>query len=342
MVLKHKKPYNKTAGSVANSESQSVNTPTPTQTAFPTERVALPLAPAASTRLTTSQSALPGANGGKIKLKLGLPPPPAVPKLGNVWNKKATASLFKDVLTRQGLTVAASMRQGPAASPSEVASQLGGLRIDPSPKAVANPSEGPGATEMGGGGKVRAAPTTRYSTMSTTQRIGSMFAKSPRWRRRDFCKGDIISLPFHTANSNPNVDPNDERLTETVEGYVYSKRRMLAVLWIYGDAMFCLPMFSFGSRGIQSKPERLRHEYVALRNVKDRRFVNQGVHAPVDATHSNKPFTPETAIHITGGVKVGCNEDIAFCGRLTETGYMDLLELYKAQSEAAQGEMWRK
>ncbi|KAK3073721.1 hypothetical protein LTR53_004418 [Teratosphaeriaceae sp. CCFEE 6253] len=266
--------------------------------------------------------------------------PPAAAKSGSAWNARAGASLFQGLATKRGVPVVASMRQMPTVSPSAVASQLGGLTIDPASTAVANPSEGPGATEMGGGGKVRAAPSTQYSNVTT--KFASIYAKLSWLKRKDFAKGDIISLPFHAPNTNPHVDPNDESLAATNFGYVYSKRRMLVVLWIYHEDMFCLPLYSFNRKGIQSKPECLRHEYVSVRNVKDTNFVNQGTHAPIAARHRTKPFSPETAVHITGGVKVGCNEDIAFCGRTTKEGYAQLVKLYEEVSRKAKSEFWKE
>jgi len=177
--------------------------------------------------------------------------------------------------------------------------------------------------------------------MSAKQVIQSIYAKAGRFRRRDFKKGDIISLPFHVANMNPGVDPNDQRLAETCEGYVYSKRRMMVVLYCHTQDMTCLPLFSFEGKGIQGKPEHLRHEYVSVRNEKDNRFVNQGPHQPVAAKYAYKPFDPMSAIHLTGGKMVGCNEDISFCGRLTRSGYTQVITLYKNVCKAAESEPWK-
>jgi hypothetical protein len=44
---------------------------------------------------------------------------------------------------------------------------------------------------------------------------------------------------------------------------------------------------------------------------------------------------------LTGGVKVGCNEDISLAGRLTRKSYFELLELWENTVKDAREEPWR-
>ncbi|KAK4950807.1 hypothetical protein LTR10_010800 [Elasticomyces elasticus] len=249
----------------------------------------------------------------------------------NVWKNGGGQSLVRNATTRVEST-----------TPSQMASDLASLNIN-STAVHYTPSEGPTPAAQGGGGKVRAAPTTQAASNCSTlkDRAESAFCKLSRWTRRDFRHGDIISIPYHTPNLNPYVQEDDSCLTYTDEGYVYSKRRMLIVLWIHQQDLFCVPLFSFGGKGIRGKPEWLRKEYVSVRNKGDKKFDNQGPCPPVDVVAWKKPMHPMTAVQITGGTKVNFSEDIAFCGRTTEDGYNHLLELWNELWMKAQGEVWR-
>jgi len=263
-------------------------------------------------------------------------PPAALARGANAWAQKGGgASYLRAATTRQGISVAASIL------PSEVTAQLLAININDT-TSVVNPSEGPTAAELPWRPKVPAAPTTQVSNMSAREQIASIYATKPRYKRGNFSKGLIIALPFHTANLNANVVPNDRRLAKTVEGYVYSKRRMLVVMWMYKQDMFCLPLYTFESKGIQGKPDYLRQEYVSVQNASDKKFENQGVHDPIAAKAFTKRFDAVSAVHITGGVRVGCNEDISLCGKLTRRGYTQLVGLFNDSREEALKEPWRE
>jgi hypothetical protein len=139
------------------------------------------------------------------------------------------------------------------------------------------------------------------------------------YTRRDFHLGEIVSIPFHTANTNPHVQSNDRRLAFTCEGPVYSKRRMAIVLWIYERDMFCIPLYTHDGTGLRNKSDRLRQEYVCVVNARDEHnFYNQGFYDPL-LVNSRRPFHPDTAAHMAAGFRVACNDDIQFAGRITET-----------------------
>ncbi|TKA74514.1 hypothetical protein B0A55_08043 [Friedmanniomyces simplex] len=316
--------YPRTQGSI---------TPTPTPIAPRPQQ--LPI----GSRTVVGSNATPGTNGTQLQSSSAVPAS-APAKGGNVWTSGGGRALTQSVAALRGVSVAASRHPAPSVAASQVASQLNQLTINPA-AAYFTPSEAPGATVMGNGGKVRQAPTTQASTSSVVQQNGSPYCKLSNYRRQDFRHGDIISIPFHTPNMNPNVDPNDDCLAKTKEGYVYSKRRMLIVLWVYSQDVFCVPLYSFEGKGIQGKPETLRKEYVSVRNEADKRFVNQGLYPPIPVVSTKKPLTPMTAAHLTGGIKVNCSEHIVLCGRATMAGYERLLELWNDLCLKAQSESWR-
>lgn len=226
------------------------------------------------------------------------------------------------------------------ATPSAVAGQMANLHVS-APQApdwrsarVYDPSVGP----------TRSAMTTNWRSSAVgsnaTSRTGRQTFQNAvctlsNLSRSDFHLGDVIAAPFHVANTNPNASPSDPRLVRTVEGFAYSKRRMLVVLFVHAQDMYCLPLYSFGNRGLHAKPDVLKKEYVCMRNAGDKVFANEGPHEPI-AVKCRRPLTEATTVHLTGGIRVGCNEDITAVGRLTEEGYGNLLDLWKALVAEAQ------
>ncbi|RMY29385.1 hypothetical protein D0866_08736 [Hortaea werneckii] len=142
------------------------------------------------------------------------------------------------------------------------------------------------------------------------------------------------------TNTNPNVDPTtDDQLAMTIWGPGYSKRRMVIVMWIHERDMFCLPLYTFSGQGINSRGKDIIHEYVALKNA-GKPHTNFGKYPAIEVVPKYKDLHKDTTIHITGGLRVGCNEDIIRVGKLTKQGYFDLLALWKRLSNDAQQDPW--
>lgn len=111
----------------------------------------------------------------------------------------------------------------------------------------------------------------------------------------------------------------------------------MVVMWKYEQTLFCLPLYSFGFRGLSSKPEFLKKEYVCLVDVNEQGFVNQGPNPYLQST-SRKPLDPKTTVHITGGREVECEADTNLVGSLTPASYGRLFKLWQDLSIAAQAE----
>jgi hypothetical protein len=274
-----------------------------------------------------------------------------------IWSNGGTNTL------KSGLAAARAPSQAPSraprpksvmmpanATPSALASGMNNLNLaNASTKnqdwrakdAVYNPSMGPTKSTM---------TTTPYRTTTAPSQVSSTrsvraahytdICRMSNFTRRDYRLGDVISGPFHTSNTNPHVEQNDERLTLTREGPAYSKRRMMVVLFIHIQDLYCLPLYSFGNRGLREKPEYLKKEYVCMANEGDEGFVNQGVYAPVEIK-ARRPVTANTTVHLAGGLRVGCNEDVTSVGRLTRKSYLELVELWEGLVGAARREPWR-
>lgn len=208
-------------------------------------------------------------------------------------------------------------------TPSDIAGRMNNLTLKASDSqswratGTYNPSLGPTPSTMTTKWRQTTAPSRATTDRSRRQAFTNAVCKISNYTRRDFKLGDVIAAPFHVANTNPHVDPDDERLTRTCEGHAYSKRRMMVVLFVHHYDLFCLPLFSFSGRGLTEKPDHIKTEYVCVKNAGVEGFVNHGVHPPVEI-QAHHPVTDSTTVHLTGGLRVGCNEDITRVGRLTE------------------------
>ena len=158
-----------------------------------------------------------------------------------------------------------------------------------------------------------------------------------RRTRQNFSRGDIISVPVHKTNRNPNIDLTDRNLTKTKIGGVYSKRRMVVVLWLTYDSMFCLPLHTFGKTGLQKKPNQMRKEFVCVKNEADGEFHNQGVHPPVEA-NCRHPLEEHTVVPLGDHIEVGYRDDIAAVGEMTADGFVRLLALWEHVTAEAKQE----
>ncbi|KAM0719616.1 hypothetical protein Q7P37_003746 [Cladosporium fusiforme] len=208
------------------------------------------------------------------------------------------------------------------------------------PTQIYNPSIGPTQSTMTTPWRNSTASQTCSAHSTHTKPPSTQICKISNLTRRDFRLGDLISAPFHIANTNPHVDPSDARLALTIEGPVYSKRRMLVVLFIFAQDLYCLPLYSFGDRGLRAKPDHLHGEYVCVANEgEEKGFVNQSPHRFV-VVSARRRVAASTTLHLTGGVRVGCNEDITAAGRLTRDTYFDLVELWQRVVKDASREPW--
>ncbi|KAF2773097.1 hypothetical protein EJ03DRAFT_324148 [Teratosphaeria nubilosa] len=131
-----------------------------------------------------------------------------------------------------------------------------------------DPSCGPTHTQVPTDFQRRAMQAGTMKTCGTQayrQPIKLPHCKVSGRTKRNFRMGDIISLPYHSANMDQYLQPTDRRLAETCEGWVFSKRRMMIVLWLHADDMFAIPLFIWHGAGLQKKMHAI-HEYVDIKN----------------------------------------------------------------------------
>lgn len=191
--------------------------------------------------------------------------------------------------------------------------------------------------------RLRGRNASQRSILSTRVGFSNHVVKVSNYKRQDFALGDIISIPFHSPNQNPNVDAkNDVNFVHTIAGPVYSKRRMVIILYIYSEHMFYLPLYTWSKRGISSRPRGVKGEYVGLKDATAQKYDNKGSYPPIVAASRKKAWHPATSIHLTGGGTVECKDDIAFYGRVEKPSYLRLRKLYKDVVEQAEGQPYRE
>lgn len=298
----------------------------------PTTGGTTPIKPALKTALT------PAAGGSTPAQHAGT---------SNTWSSPRTNALKSALASARNPSQAPrpnSVMMVVPPTPSDVAGRMNNLSLKASDPhswratGTYDPSLGPTQSTMTTKWCQSNAPS-RATDRTRRQAFTNAVCKISNYTRRDFKLGDVISAPFHVANTNPHVKPDDERLTRTCEGHAYSKRRMMVVLFVHHYDLFCLPLFSFSGRGLTEKPDHIKTEYVCMKNAGAENFVNHGVHPPVEI-QAHRPVTDSTTVHPTGGLRVGCNEDIARVGRLTEKSYFRLVEIWEKVVEEAQNQAW--
>lgn len=200
----------------------------------------------------------------------------------------------------------------------------------------------PGKSDVTNDWHRRGRTESQMTQLTSTQAFSKGLTNCGKLNINNFAKGDIISVPFHTANMNPNVDTaKDLKIVDTIYGPVYSKRRMMIVLYKHIEDLFCLPLFTWSCRGMSSRPSNLRLEYVGVANANDRKYKNEGKYAPVVADCRRKPMHPATSVHLTGGYKVNCKEDINQVGRIDQQSYAHLESLYTDRINIARKEPYK-
>lgn len=76
---------------------------------------------------------------------------------------------------------------------------------------------------------------------------------------------------------------------------------------MFGDAMLCLPLYSFALEGIMAVPQRLQNEYIALVNERDQAdysIEGQNITRISVGCYGAKQMHPKALVHLSGAVEV--------------------------------------
>ncbi|KAK4890668.1 hypothetical protein LTR27_010707 [Elasticomyces elasticus] len=269
-------------------ESQRAEVPAATTTLVPAAQPKTPAWGKTSTAGPLQRAALTNSRtGGQLRQGPALIPGSAAALRAAPASAAGPRSQADCLPSRLGQMQISGSSSGPSPPPQRAtASQNTGVYVPPH-RANGNTSfykasEGPSPSIVTTAFRPP-RPDTNASRMSTPRLMRTSICKLSGKTRTDYRKGDVISIPFHQANTNPHVDPdNDRNFTMTLDhGAVYSKRRMMVVLFVHTEDLFCLPLYSWNSKGILHKPESLKAEYISMMNSTDTSFVNHAMYDPV-------------------------------------------------------------
>ncbi|KAK4508113.1 hypothetical protein PRZ48_001851 [Zasmidium cellare] len=270
------------------------------------------------------------------------PPPPrtAPTTAGPAWRSKTVAnkSVAPNALMRQTVKTQASRIDPTMASAMrQLNINNGGPPQPPSPpKDCFDPSMAPAPPDETAW---QGSATPTIDSKLSTYEI-AVFNKVCRRTTRtiaDFKAGQIISVPYHVPNLNPSLKANHPRLALTCEGPVFSKRRILCVLYKFHQDLLCLSMFTFEGKGFGGKPEELRKEFVAVVNKGAEKFHNPGIYQPIEVETYDpaRPMKETSCIKLTGPVTVNVSEHVGFVGRMDQLSWARLAALFEQRQKLA-------
>ncbi|KAJ3520731.1 hypothetical protein NM208_g13593 [Fusarium decemcellulare] len=124
-----------------------------------------------------------------------------------------------------------------------------------------SPDRGPDSVEYG----VRQAHLDLSRDMPVRCILRSTDWTRPEW---ELSAGTIISAPVHTASNDDIVSVSDPDLSISRAGVVISKFRKMIVVQVWSQHVVCLPLFSYGNKGLEGR-YYMRDEYLDIRDVED-------------------------------------------------------------------------
>lgn len=272
--------------------------------------------PMDSTPSVVSMSHSNGIAGPRVQPAVPRFPPPKMKAPGSTPRGPAAGrgqgktNLFKRALSNATIASKAAPPIGQDLfGPSGLTTQFAQMNVNGAPKPggkVYDPSNGPSPSMV----TVNTAARSNASGRSIRRKVMTSVCKLSGFTKDDYAIGEIIWVPWHSSNNNPQVPRDDPHMGYNIIGAIFSKRRMVVVLWKYNEVTFCVPIFSHNKTGLQNKPTWLKEEYVVVRNVGDEEFENQGVYPPAEAK-CNRKIDKNSVVWVAGGRMVPCEENIS-------------------------------
>lgn len=167
--------------------------------------------------------------------------------------------------------------------------------------------------------------------------------------------GDVFSMPYHVPNMDPTLNmaynPGLTLLRRTMQGYVFTKRRMFVVLYKHETTMICLPLGTHHDRGMAAIPPERQHEHVCLQDLrpeKDKPFIHMGPNRVVQFnkdSYFSGPLSRNTTIDLSQPVATNWDFDVRYVGRVTRAGHWRLVKYHNyynclAQIDAEEHSRW--
>ncbi|KAF2837533.1 hypothetical protein M501DRAFT_1032765 [Patellaria atrata CBS 101060] len=188
--------------------------------------------------------------------------------------------------------------------------------------------------------------TTKTSVRELNGRPSYYVARSkPSGYRYENIK---LGMIINTAHAIPSVDcknlqdptflNDDEELLDCDLGALCVKYRYMLVIAKFADHMACVPFYSFTNRGLNVKPEQVRHEYMQLKKADNKDFKNISNYRALeyDLLNSQKAINFESsAIHMTGSVHVFYGGELELIGKVTTESIAYAQEIHDQLTKSA-------
>lgn len=161
-----------------------------------------------------------------------------------------------------------------------------------------------------------------------------------------FGKGDILSVPFHRSDLHRTTQHRYySKPLYTPHGPVHSLRRLVVVLWLFGETMLSLPLYSFALEGVMAVPQRLQKEYVALMDERDQiehSIGEQGIPRIQGGCYGTKRMHLKALVYLSGAVEARYQDDIMCVGRLSEKSFEELSTAHAVAGEQTINCPWQR
>ena len=164
--------------------------------------------------------------------------------------------------------------------------------------------------------------------------------KTKKSQRIEFVQGQILHVPLHVPNMDEKLSWNDRELTWSTAGPVFSKCRFVVVFRIFHKQMECLPIYTHGGRGVESKRFEDQNEWIS---VKDASLSRKDTSDSLFASLYHGQVVRENAnIHVTGSVMVERAGDVQVRGMMEKSSFAKLHKRRAKLDKAAREETFKE
>jgi len=156
----------------------------------------------------------------------------------------------------------------------------------------------------------------------------------------DFLQGQILHVPLHAPNMNKHLSWDDHELTLSAAGPVFSKCRLVVVFRTFHKQLECLPIYTHGGKGVQSKSYEDPEEWLS---VKDERSSRKDTSQSLLVSLYNGQVVRENAhVHVTESITVERAGDVQVRGMMEGSSFAKLHQRRAKLDKAARNEAFKE
>lgn len=154
--------------------------------------------------------------------------------------------------------------------------------------------------------------------------------------RRDFAHGQILHVPLHASNMDPGLKWGHPclKMSSSNAGPVHSKCRFVVVFRKFHKQMECLPIYTHGGNGVESKHNENLDEWIPVENMSEKKPPNKNTSPSLFVSLENEPVRQNSYVHVTESVMVECADWIEIKGMMEEPSF-GLLHEQRAKFNSA-------